>query len=113
MPGGAIQGGWAQRGRQRARVATWALVVGATAGATAVAGLAAASASPPSGATKPSPHPARQHVTRDDQPSTDDGNAATPTPAHPRHRHRHHRHHRGTVLAPPTSSAPAATSSGS
>ena len=110
----------ADRGRRRARAATWTLVVGAAAGATAVAGVAAASTPTRTGTPN---HAHSQGVNhRDSRGELGHEHAAGEHDGHrsgdeqtttsPVRHQRHHRHHR-TRLSPPTSSQPSATSSGS
>lgn len=108
--------------RRRARVVTWTLVAGAAAGATAVAGVAAASTpghtatehAGHSGHIERSEHHDRHAVSRGDGNESEHGqddSPTTPAPVQPRHHHRHH--HQRARLAAPSSSQPSVTSSGS
>jgi hypothetical protein len=115
----------ADRGRRRARAATWTLVIAATTGATAVAGVAAASTPTGHGTEHPDRHRAplsrdmthrrsaeelgREHADGEHE-GQESGEEQTPTS--PARHQRHHRHSRAWLSAP-TSSQPSATSSGS
>lgn len=112
----------ADGGRHRATVVTWTLVAGATLGATAVAGVAAAAPRPTSTTStrqqqveRPSHgddgHGDEGHWNRagndhgDEQGQRTSARTSTRTPKA--------RHQQRVVLLPPTSQQPSATSSGS